>query len=1370
MVTATSHSLVVAVDSDAGQVFIGGRSRSFGVDVVYGGLSAQPYVGDGRAEIAVVIDALPDEVRRAWHTGRAAKIIEVPDNAGSVMDGVVVFDGKIESQPVESGGEWLLRLSHWLESVVALPGGDPVDMETWPRAAPDAVGKIAPFIVGTVEDCPVLAVDEPVSTKLSESAFPGQVTLSVDKTEKFSDFGAVWVGDECIFYNGVSGGQFVSLSVSGAHPDGSPVVQAGPATYLLAENRVGVLRLSAGGQEISGYSASESTVTFDRRPLVNAVGEAMNIMVQFDQVAVGAWGVSYDVSYESGKAIKAPYGAKSLVTTTQPSAGTPTIGAEAKKGQIDINATLTSVVEDYVETAQGLSTAYDTCNYTWTCQASVNGGISIPSGASVTLSCPEIQPAMTVGGKEIKSNKLTVTSNGNVKVGGTYSLRVTFSHPQMVMGAGASEAMANYRAIARTVREILRVGRSFNDIASAARASPYRGFGVTARLRSNNPVGYLASLAVPPISASWKLKSDGTPLPAQAPVTKTNASRETESVPTLTDLHQIITPPSSVVSGGYAMSVDVLGQLRNDITNPAPVYSASLGGVTFSLPKEGGTVIVNVPVTSGTPIELIHTVVHKSSSNDMRAVVNAMFEEGVETASDLEIASAMALICPQITKVSVSWSNATISNPALNPVNAIRAVTGNVTQSATGMDASIATTGKGMIRFARPNADRIVSGTYTVSYSIDRGAYAGPMGIKIGGDWVFYAEDEVPAYAWNPATITMDDDTDLLPVEVVGGEGQVSVTITAASRTVLTGNLDGGKYATLKHPSNINWKAVQADVVPRLGKLQKARLAVEWFMGGTKGAANPDVQVRFGGVLRGSLRLEAPAGSTTSKTITVDVTSQGAASLTPSNISTVVSGGTASLSHQTQAFTTTITPNAYMRQYSSSPVVFQSYAGGLNFIGWDSSMGNIKASVYIQAATSGEASGQITEFCEFLNASKSNISAVSGPYYEEIIPGEMYARVVYFSQAVAYVRFRSLSASTFMKIANVRFDWTGKVTQNAVSQSNTPASGYTSIPNGTLNHSGTAVAVNNGSFTITVPDSPRTVVTEFELPDVTDWADLTGKVCEISYTSGTSTLDVHLVQVQIAVDYTEENQTVVGGDLPLLADLQGFSDNPAEVMRYLGELQGERFSLPHLYRLRDWCAAHVYRYARRIAEPTDALTLLTYAAEQAMVQLARLPDGRLAPVRWFDLAGDALDIKEADCMAEPVIGWADRIENRILLNYREGPGGATRSLAAHAGNNRYCRRGLAAIKRENKVSLDAFWIRDDDTAAMLLADYARRYAMPRRVIQIDLPFTLSEQAVEGALICFYPHGADLDGGILARITRASLDAGWPSIEAEEIIF
>lgn len=1341
---------ILAVELDTGPLFVGPATVMLGVDAVCGAMINEPAIAADGASLELIADALPEEAIGAWWVGRAAALVEVEASAGSVYDGRIVFDGQIAQQPHDTAGLWSVTLVPFAARVVEIPSAAPVDVATWPKASSDAMGMVPPVVVGTVDECPLLAVDEPLSTTLADAVSPGAVAVTLDSVTGLPAFGAVWIGDEAIHYNGVSGSQLVGLTVREYHPKGSPVVLAGPAQYLPAEHSVGVEAVTSNGQPIAGYALADGLLQFPRRPLVEAVGQAMTVLVQFDQVATGAWAVAYDVAYDAGRTIAAPVGTE-VTTAAAESAAVSTVAV----GSAALNAVGTITGLAIGVAANGSDTVT-----TWTATVALSGSVAVPSGAAVTVKSAVERAGITVGGQPLRTTTV-VASSGSIAVAGSLTVVVTYSRPTV---GPASQPLSD----AATVAEVSRALAQGNTIAQAKQiiGEARRRFGVTTLARAH-PWNQVQALdpVLPVLTLSWKTTAEGDVLGLAPAVSQATAARETQSVPTLADLARVLTPPASITSGSFVFAVEVQAQLRQDITNPAPVYTATLGGVAFALPKAGGTVNVTVPVTAGVPVALVHTVSHPTV--DLQAVAIDLFG-GRLAGDDLAAASAITLICPRITRLGVTWSSGAITSPALNAVNAIRAVTATVEQSAASIDAAIASEGKGYIRFSRPNSDRIISGTYQVAYTVAANGYAGPLGIRIGSEWVYYADGGVSVYAWSPATVTLDDDVDLLPVEVVGGAGVVAVTITAATRLVLTGNIDGNKYATLRHPSNINWRAVQTDVVPRRGRLKKARLAVEWFMGGNKGTATPDVQVRFGGVLRGSLRLEAPAGATTSKTITVDITSQGSASLPSQSISSTLQGAVGQLSHSIQAFTSKAQP----------PTVLMSMGGGLyqgitpcdTFIGWDSGLGAITCQLCYQATSQANASSYAaTELVEFLDAAGGTISATSGSW-SVVVSGQLYQLSYTFTTAPTYVRFRNLAGSTNLYLTSVKFLWNGKVTANAVSQANNLSGVTTSNPFASpksLNNSGIAATTNNGSFTITVPDAPRTTVTEFELPDVTDWPDLTGKVCEINYTAGVSTLDINLVQVQIAVEYEEANQTAIGGQYPLIATLHGTSGNPADVIQSMGEAIGERFDAQALSRLRGWCSVHDYGFARRISEPTDALTLLTYASQQAMVQLARRLDGRIAPVRWFDLGSAVVDISERDLIEPARIGWADRVENRITLNYREAADGGTRTLTASSTNNAHCRAGLKAMRRENKVALDAFWIRSDGTATQYLAAYARRYARPRRVLSLALPFDRRIEA--GDLIRYLPLNQPDDRAIFARITTVSLDAGWPVVEAEEVL-
>lgn len=268
-----------------------------------------------------------------------------------------------------------------------------------------------------------------------------------------------------------------------------------------------------------------------------------------------------------------------------------------------------------------------------------------------------------------------------------------------------------------------------------------------------------------------------------------------------------------------------------------------------------------------------------------------------------------------------------------------------------------------------------------------------------------------------------------------------------------------------------------------------------------------------------------------------------------------------------------------------------------------------------------------------------------------------------------------------------------------------------------------------------------------------------------------ATLDVHLVQVQIAIDYDDETRVAVGDqNVPLIADVIGLSGNPADVLGYIANTSGQELDAQATRRLHDWCEANAYVFGRRLADPIDALTLLTYAADQAGVMLAKRGDS-LAPVRWFDMGSEATEIREEDCLQAAQIGWADRVETSITLNYREdltGNAGFTKTILANSTNNAHCRRGLSAIKIDAPVTLEAGWIRDDATAAQYLAYYTRRYSRPRRVLTLSLPHTYSSLQ-EGDLIRFPRLGQGAADAITARITTVSNEDGWPTLTAEELL-
>ena len=1335
---------ILAVELDSGTLFLADRRLTLGRDRLIPAVLSLGDISTEGCTSSLEAQALPPEVSGQYWTNREAALLEVTPDMGSVYDGKILFDGVVSSEPGEAAGVLSLTLAPRAHRVVSLPDAGVIDTASYPLASAEAAGQYKPLVFGELDACPLLAVRLPQASVLSATAYPGDRSLNVESTTGFDAVGAVWVGDVPIQYSSKTDSTLNGLAVTAELRAGTPVVKAGRSVFLAAAHPVALNAPQAQGRALDGSVQSAEGLTFEHRPLVTTDGSAMHYLAQFDQVASGANSVEAAIVYPAGETIRAAAG--TLVTTQ--STGAAVEAAADKTRRVALPYTISGWSR--VEPAGYSGTKYPL----WVVRLAASIAVNVPAGAEADVSLTHsdaADPALSVAGAWTATHEPARVDrvNGSVidraaRVTSTGQITLT-SDITLLLGLGNAAP-----AIGLTViNTALAVGRTLEQL-----------------LQGLNRAGVVVSksaLTTPAATVSWRQSASGTPLAQPAATSATTAARESASVATLGDLAVSILPPSSVVAGTYPFRIDVASQPRQDLTNPAPVYTAALGGVSFTVPKDGGTVEVSVPVSPGVPVNLVHTV---CLAADLSAPLAVLFNGAPADLPDGAFPSAISLLVPQITAVRVTWSNAAIDKPALNAVNAIRAITGTVNQNAVGWETSIAERGQGNIVFPRPAADRIVSGDTTVAFSVNLNGYTGAVGVAIGGQNVYYAEGGNPAYAWSPCTVETNDDADLVPVEVQGGAGVVVVTIVSASRTVLTGNIDGGKYATLRHPNNTRFRAVQLDAMPPRGRFKKARLFVEWYMGGLKGSAVPDVKVSFGGKHRGSLNLVAPAGSTLSKTVSVDSASAGNVSIPSLSVPQAVSGAVGALSHTAIPQSVTISAPLVPVSGDWGSVVQRGWARCPAFPGL---VGNITARVNLVADNASAAASTYLAVT-FRRANGTDIAQLSNSATLTSIASNTWQASITLSE-VPHSIFCERSITNLVSLSSVVFEWNATIASTTVSQTNTLVVGSQGgTGTGVAGAPAVSVTLGNNAINVTVPDAPRTTVTEFPLAEISDWGQLTGQVCEIEYTAGVATLDVHLVQVQIAIDYDDETRVAVGdAAAPVTAGVIGLSGNPADVLDYLAGVTGQALDPLATRRLRDWCTAHGYVFARRLADPADALTLLTYAAEQAGVLLARRGEA-YAPVRWFDLSGTATRIREEDCLEAAQLGWAERVETAITLNYREdlvSGQGYTRTLVANAGNNLHCRQGLAALRHDCAVTLEAGWIRDDATAARYLADTARRYARPRRVLSLALPHVFSHLQ-EGELIRFTRLGDGPAEAICARITAVSDADGWPSITAEQI--
>lgn len=712
----------------------------------------------------------------------------------------------------------------------------------------------------------------------------------------------------------------------------------------------------------------------------------------------------------------------------------------------------------------------------------------------------------------------------------------------------------------------------------------------------------------------------------------------------------------------------------------------------------------------------------------------------------------------------VQFDELATGNTATNGVNAIRAIVNTYVQSGTPSGGVLATTENGGITFARPaDGNRIVSGTYTVTFSVAVGSQVGWARVKIGGDVVwFYAPASGVVYNATPATITFDADADFLPVVVEVEEGgstnQVTATVSAASRTILTGHLDDANYATIAPGQTL--KVKQSTANADLGPIASVKLGVRWFK---TAAASSTTAVTFDGRALGALNVTQSGGASLNQTITVDVTSQGAASLPQQAISTVVSGGTASLSHSTiaqqqvvYAVTAPVGGTATARGFSKIPTL----------TGWDASLGSINCTLAVRTTT-GSPPTNVFMWANIRRVGGSNIAQASvstiGSWTN--VATNLYEGTLAIAELPDSVfweeTFKTTSTDTMVSMA---FSYNARITNGSVSQNNAPASGYSNpITAQSLSHAGTAVAVTNGSIILTVPAPPRMVDTLFDLAGIRDWSALTDTVAEISLSGGSASLAICQIWLQVEFD-----AQIFAAAEQLTATVTGLSGNPADVIGLLAGYSGQGTDSAAVARLAAWATANGIAYARRLGQPADALTLLQYTLDQVNA-IAVQRDGRLAPIRRLDLASDITRINEAELLAPAGIGWAERMDNAITVRYAEDyatDAGFTRVVQATTANNLYCRRSVAAIKETRAVDIEAGFIRADATASRMLTDLARWAALPRRVL--TLPCSYAQTADEGDLIEYLALGADPGDGILARITNITTDGGWPTLTAEEI--
>lgn len=812
----------------------------------------------------------------------------------------------------------------------------------------------------------------------------------------------------------------------------------------------------------------------------------------------------------------------------------------------------------------------------------------------------------------------------------------------------------------------------------------------------------------------------------------------TLTVPALPDTHQLDVADSSTLAASGSVVVD-------GITYAYTYKDANLLlGMTVTRSHAAGTLVsqagANVYLAAG------HAV---SAITDVRAG-DTRIDGGVVdlAAATVTFASPPAVVA-SATRYTLDEHFDAIhaSNTASNPSNAIRAALNSYTQSGT-PSGTVTAALPGTISFSRPSdGNRIISGAYSVQFSVAVAAQIGWARVKIGNDVVWSYDPGVGVlYNWSPCAITLDDDADVLPVSVEvesgGSPDQVTVTIVTASRVVVTGNLDEANYSTVAPGQRL--VVTQSDTPPDRGRIAKARLVVRWF---STDAALGTTSVMFGGATLGKLALTANSGASINKTVAVNSVTQGAASFPSTAVSTSATKTDSSVS--------------VAINYPISYTVAEVNVSRFIFLH--------PIDVYVGLPL-GVVSGTYT-FTLYLNPQgTAGLSAQS--YYE--VGGNVQS--LYTATPPSSISFSvALSANQ----ANVRvrhyqvggrypYDWiaatmhatissvSAAVTTTPTAQAVAVSAASQALSAASLTNTGIAVSLTNNQIELTVPAPPRVVNTAFDLPAYTDWSHFAGKSAEISLTGTGASLCI--VETYLQVEFDEIAHAVAEG---ITASVTGIDGNPAAVIAVLAAASDEQVAVQPLARLSDWCDANALAFARRLADQDDALTLLHYAAEQCGVLLARTPAG-LAPVRWLDLYGSITAITDDELLEPAKIAWSDRVENHVTLHYADDyatGNGFARVAQATDANDNACALSVTAMGETRAVEIEGGWLRADAAAAVSLAQHVARYASPRRVAALDLPFSVELE--QGSLIEY--------SDAVWRVTAIASDNGWLSVSAEELV-
>lgn len=174
--------------------------------------------------------------------------------------------------------------------------GNAINLEGYPNAPEDSIGKTKPIIIGKVDNAPGILVRKSQQTVLTSVAIPGGTILTVASTENFPSSGTLVVNDDEVNYMSINSTQFLGCNgINEFHyADDSVLEKVTDHRYLFCDPAYPILEIS--NVKIGGHLADPADylietnlgeVVFSSKPKKSDSIDTKFLQLQNDQVGFG---------------------------------------------------------------------------------------------------------------------------------------------------------------------------------------------------------------------------------------------------------------------------------------------------------------------------------------------------------------------------------------------------------------------------------------------------------------------------------------------------------------------------------------------------------------------------------------------------------------------------------------------------------------------------------------------------------------------------------------------------------------------------------------------------------------------------------------------------------------------------------------------------------------------------------------------------------------------------------------------------------------------------------------------------------------------------------------------------------------------------